>query len=498
MVLVLVRNLALVPLYLKYIGLEEYGAWLATGGVLSYLTIADFGLTGLLTQQAAVAYGAGDAAKLGKTVGIGLRISIALALLLGVIAASLSMFVPGFFGLTGKVATRLSICFVIASMSDSLNIFSFAAGGVLKSFQRTFVPGLLSVLSDVISIVVTVLLVTHGWGLYAIAIGLIVRGAVAAIGNSATCLWVCYRTLHLRLTCHWRDTIEFWHLSAYQFAMRIGAASLTQLDPFLIGVILGPKITAAYVLTIRAHEMVRTLAGRFADAIMPPLAHLHGEGHSSRFVEVTLMATRFQSLMAIIGMGGVLVFNCSFMKLWVGPGVYVGNATNVLMALWGASYVTFGVLWQALFARGLLSQMAKNIWLELIIKIPLMTGLLFASGVIGAPVAVVTSHVVAVISLLIVGARYMGFGIPELKGLGDTFLRIIAASGLAALVVILLFSTPHTWRAFSLQAVCYTVLALLLTALLNPGPTALMYRATSNRVLSRLSRSSNNLLSEVH
>ena len=45
------RNLLLVPVYLKFIPLEEYGAWLATGNVLAYLMVADFGLMGVVTQR---------------------------------------------------------------------------------------------------------------------------------------------------------------------------------------------------------------------------------------------------------------------------------------------------------------------------------------------------------------------------------------------------------------------------------------------------------------
>ena len=59
----LVRNLALVPVYLHHISLAEYGAWLATAALLTYLSSMDLGLTSVLPQQLAAAYGRSTATR---------------------------------------------------------------------------------------------------------------------------------------------------------------------------------------------------------------------------------------------------------------------------------------------------------------------------------------------------------------------------------------------------------------------------------------------------
>ena len=47
-VLTVIWSIVLVPLYLKFIPLDIYGAWLATGNIVAWLSIMDPGLSAVL------------------------------------------------------------------------------------------------------------------------------------------------------------------------------------------------------------------------------------------------------------------------------------------------------------------------------------------------------------------------------------------------------------------------------------------------------------------
>src|SRR5215470_8368905 len=80
------RNVLLVPLYLRFVDVTEYGAWLATAGVLAQLFVSDFGLTATVIQRAATAFGGGDKRVLGRAVGSSLSVSLLLGALLTLIS----------------------------------------------------------------------------------------------------------------------------------------------------------------------------------------------------------------------------------------------------------------------------------------------------------------------------------------------------------------------------------------------------------------------------
>ena len=56
----MITGIIMVPLYLRFIPFEVYGAWLASGNMLAWLSTIDPGLTLVLQQRIAAAYGNQD------------------------------------------------------------------------------------------------------------------------------------------------------------------------------------------------------------------------------------------------------------------------------------------------------------------------------------------------------------------------------------------------------------------------------------------------------
>src|SRR5262249_47721150 len=161
----------LVPVYLHFIPLAEYGAWLATGGALAQLLVADFGLSGVLTQRIASQAGAG-AAGLRSLAGAGVANALGLALALGALGSLVAIWLPATQGLEAVQRARVMDCYFIAVAANSLGVLSMAAIAVLRGAQKPAVAGSVLLAADVASVAVTVGFLLAGLGLYAIAYGL--------------------------------------------------------------------------------------------------------------------------------------------------------------------------------------------------------------------------------------------------------------------------------------------------------------------------------------
>src|SRR5262252_7865952 len=83
--LTVTRNLLLVPLYLHFVPLAEYGAWLATGGALVQLLMTDYGLAGVVTQRIASATGAGAQERIRELIAAALANAVLLGALLAIV-----------------------------------------------------------------------------------------------------------------------------------------------------------------------------------------------------------------------------------------------------------------------------------------------------------------------------------------------------------------------------------------------------------------------------
>ncbi len=465
MVLVLIRNLALVPLYLHYIGLEEYGAWLATGGVLGYLMMLDLGLMGVITQASAAAYGAGDRFALGRLVTTGVAQSLLLACLAGAIASILSPFVPRWMGLTDLAAHRLQVCFLIVAVANGVNIVGVATEGILKSLQRPFLPGVLHLGSDLVNVAVTVILLLKGWGLYAVAAGLATRSVVAVLGGLVAFVWVCVGEMRLPLCFSWRDASSLWNRSLTLFMTRIGSSLEANSDPFLVGLILGPETAGMFALTIRAHDTVRMLTGPISTALMPSMAHLHGESNRARFRDIAVLAMKLQCVVGAVGMAAVVFLNTAFVRLYMGPHVYAGHAVNILAALWGLNLLVGSSPYNSLFAMGSFHVLLGASWLDAAIKIPITLAFLLAGQLWGAPAGSLIASLGA--NWLLFRAFRSQLQLPALEA--RALLRDLAKL-LAVPLALAICLSPATgvisnWSVFITASLAFTGVAVVLIVL---------------------------------
>ena len=70
------------PLYLRFIPIDIYSIWLATGNLLAWISTLDPGLTLVLQQQVADAYGKRDKNKVRKLIGGGVAYILLILILI--------------------------------------------------------------------------------------------------------------------------------------------------------------------------------------------------------------------------------------------------------------------------------------------------------------------------------------------------------------------------------------------------------------------------------
>ncbi len=425
--LILVRNIALVPLYFRYIGQTEFDAWLVTGAVLMQLTNVDLGLMGVLSQQVAAAYGSRNRIQLQQLIGTGLILAAAIALLMGCVTAAISPLIPLFFDVPPEVGHRVSLCFLIVAVANAIQLFGFSTGGLLRSLQRAFLYGFFVLVSEIISLISTIYLLRSGWGLYSIGIGLVIRAGVEVLGTGLTFLWISMVRLKLRYEWNWPQVRRLWGFSIYQFLTQVTGRIKVTMDGLLIGLFIGTKPGGDYTLTVRAHDTVRMFSGGFTGSLSQPLAHLHGEGDVPRYKQVISDLFRVTLFTGAIGYGGAIAFNHAFMLLWVGPTIYSGNAVNVMIAMAGISYALLVVPYEALYTRAGFSAITRVSWSELIVRIVVMIALLKMIGVLGTPLAAFLCQTFGLfLPLAWINIRSLRFTAAEIGSLIVSMVKLLA------------------------------------------------------------------------
>lgn len=377
----LARNVFLVPLYLKYIPLAEYGAWLATGGALALILINDFGLSGVVTQKMSARYGAGDIPALGGLAGSALAIGTLLSLLLAAVSLMLLPVLPGLGSLTSVEQHTVLKCFVIAVSANGIGVIGATAVSALRSLQRVTLLGSITLAGELSNVVVIVLGLLRGYGLYAIAVGLLARSMIITAGGVGALFTVCAGPLHSPIRMEYAVARQLLGQAAQFFLSSIAMKLQAQSAVFFVGSILGPATAAIYSLTVRALETVSMVISLINGALVPSVTHLFGSGNLARFRVVLSRLLILIAALTAWAMTVTVVLNPAFIRLWVGPlwsGPWASDGYTVSWLMAGSLFVSsVGYLaYDALVAQGKFRLVSRVFVLSSIGQVPLLMLLL--------------------------------------------------------------------------------------------------------------------------
>lgn len=464
--LTIVRNFLLVPIFFKYIGDFEYKAWLASGSVAVQLLAVDFGLMGALSQMVASAYGRKDAENIQKLVGTGLLIALGIAVFVTIVGIAAAFLVPSMIRVSGSIADNITLAFLVVAIANGIQLISVAMRAILGSLQRPFGPGVQGLLSEILAIGVTLILLFNGFGLLSIAIGLLVRACWNSITNTIQFLYVFHRVLGLRVDMDRAILAILWRLSAYQFLAQLAGRINISFPPFLIGVFVGPEAAGSFALTTRAHDMIRTITLMFGGALNPALAHLYGEGDRRRFREFMFSRTRIQVLFGSIATLGAIVFNESFMRLWIGDGNFSGQFVNVLVGISVFVGMLASIGYDGLYCMGALKRTGIVVLIESALRLAVMIPMLIATGVWAVPFATTLTQFGAnCIPFFKTLRQRLEIASSEVYRLGIKCAGSLLIAGAATIPAICMASWMTTWPRLIGIAVVYSVSAGALGAL---------------------------------
>ncbi len=466
----IVQGIVLVPLYLAHLPPSLYGAWLATGNVLAWIELADGGITGLLQQRVAAAYGAQRVDALQGIIGTGVSAGAVLSLI-PLLAWPLAGLLPGAMGLSGADAEALVESFRLALVGTSLLLGSAVLSSVNSGLQLSVMPGVLTASRRaVLGIVTTVMSLVAGLGLLSLPIGMVARACLLFLGNATiTGQWIV-RWLGGRIRFSRGEWREMGGLFGYTFVLRLGTVLVERTDAFLVAMLVSPQAAAVLVLTGKAFEVIRLIAVRIPLAVVPSLAHMAADAARERIAEIISLMARTMGWTVGLGAGCVIALNSEFVSLWVGPHMFGGPTLTLFLGAATALSLLVGALAQSLFAMGEVRRVASTSLREAMMKVPLQVVLVLGLGVVGIPLA-------TCLSVTLVSGWSLVRKLREVLDSKDVVrpwwlaLRLLLFTSITGAAIAAIVSTRaariESWTTFAIAAVLTGSLMVLVTGLVD-------------------------------
>ncbi len=331
--LAMVSGILLIPFILTRIETRTYGLWLATGEFIAYAAILDLGVFGVLPWLVAEADGRKDRDALRSLIVRGLVIGLCVGLAFIALFGFMWSFAPGFLKLTDFDRSSLKGPLTLLALGTLLVYPLRAFNAVLIGLQDATFNGILTILRPTLSIVLTLVLLFNGYGLYALATAVVVPQIVTMIASLLRVIWIA------------PDLFKGWHLPSLTsikllFGQSVGVWlggfgwQLVAASSGLVITYLGhPEWVPIYLCTSKVSQLLMQMCWMLPDSGLVGLAQLHGEGKMERVRSVIGTMLQLHLLLASGAACLVLAFNPLFVKLWVGVNFFGGLGLNALLAI---------------------------------------------------------------------------------------------------------------------------------------------------------------------
>lgn len=383
----IISGLVLIPFYLKSIDVPTYGAWLATGEILAWLTMVDPGLGSSVQQRVGLAFGANERDRTGAYAAAGLVAMTALGVVVSLLGIVLSTRAISWLRIPETVSqAALTNAFLVAVAGTFLTLLAYGPGAVCAGLQRVKWLGILNVSATIIGMATTVVMLLRGAGLMALAFGSVARG-ICHLAGCTSILVYSLRECEIRLKFRRWAFRELLGLSAYSYLSQLAGLLRSRSDSLLLTRFLGPTVAAQYALTRRLPALAFTVAERPSFSLMPALSQAAGTSDRSqiqRLIFPLLMGTLWLTgLCALL----LISLNEAFVSIWVGKGLSAGPTVCFWLSLFIVLQVPTEVMVNVSMALGRFRETSLAVLAEAIVYgVALLIGIHFY-GAAGAVLA---------------------------------------------------------------------------------------------------------------
>ena len=466
LILLLITQILLIPIYLQYISIPLFGAWLATGNILIWLTLVDSGLSVVLQQKVASAYGSSNKILLGEIISNGSILSLIIALIIIIIGISFSNYITSWVGLN-DIADELELrsAVKIAVIGTGLIIFSSSFTAInLGLLSSKGINGIILFVT-VLAIITSLILLLNGYGLVALAMEILIKGVGFTLG---AIVYLLYRIHNENIILRFskKILIDLSHSMSYTFFSRLGTTLSENIDLFFVAKIMGPEFVTLLAMTKRAPESSRKFVERPAIAFMPAVSHLMGEGKTDRAREILLRL--FLIILWVLGLftAGFVTFNEVFVGLWVGQELFAGKTVSIIICLLFFISVIAGTTSNLCYSLGNI----KGNSIASIIQ-TILTGILLYIGItnwglLGAVLA-------PVLAILCVGFWYYPYSIKSILNIRKNDAKKLLYEILKILIcmffMIIIFNNVNiaNWGDFVIQVILFCLFYISIALIIS-------------------------------
>ena len=335
MLIIQLLSLALVPFYLKYISLSDYGYWLVISSIIGWIGLADFGIGFAVTRFFIKAVsGVKENSSVSQVANTSLFLFLLVSLFFLVMGILLMPLFQQWFHISNAVFKTFSITFLIVLINSTIMIPFAMFSGILEAKQKIALNRNIQTLSLVVQFITSVIFVLA----YKSIIGLALSLLAGTLMSSILLVYFAKRELsfHISITQINKKLMkEIFAFGGYFQLGRTANIIATSTDNLFIASYLDAGKIPIYNFTSRLPVLFcNAIASKVPTSLFSGLSQIYDQGDDALFK--TSYKKLFSIMLRLAFFSSIMIFfvNEKFVGLWVGKGNFGGHALNSIFVYW--------------------------------------------------------------------------------------------------------------------------------------------------------------------
>lgn len=336
MLIVQLLSLALIPFYLRFISLTDYGYWLVISSIIGWIGLADFGIGFAVTRFFIKALNTPgkDETHVNQVANTSLFLFSVISVLFLVAGIALSAFFQQWFHIGDKVFRVFFIAFLVSLINSTITIPFAIFSGILEAKQKIALNRNIQTISLLVQFLSSIGFMLYFKSIVGLAISLLAGTVVSS------CILFIYAQKETALRFS-RNHIskkllkELFTFGGYFQVGRTANIIATSTDNLFIASYLDAARVPVYNFTSKLPVLFcNTIASKIPLSMFSGLSQLFDQGNE------ILFKRSFQKLFAFIVrlafFAGIMILfvNEKFVDLWVGKNNFGGFYLNLIFVYW--------------------------------------------------------------------------------------------------------------------------------------------------------------------
>ena len=306
------------PIIITKLGLSGYGAWTLIFSICAYISMLDTSFGFAYAKFTAEYDQKGDYRKLSRILGSGIALVSGFGLIGLIVLWFFRGSILGVLNVPHDLMSDAKTALMIVGFCFLLRISFGSVYQVLAGLQRLDLQYKLTILSSMIEFIISLVLLTIGYGLLALAIGNFFGQLTGMVSGRILCYRLC-PTLRISPLLVSREGLkEIISLGGRFQILQFMNTSLDQGLRMLISGICGISFLAIFELADKLIGLGNTLSGSIIAPLMPAFANIHAGNDKSKLESLYLQVSKIVSVTATVSLGFLFAFADQLITIWTG------------------------------------------------------------------------------------------------------------------------------------------------------------------------------------